>query len=99
MNPEVESIKPEGEDEDGSKDINTATLYLLAEEPVQNQQQQDCCLIVEVHAPDGIDNQWVQQAAENAIKEERGLPRPRRSSHPTKQRRTSANTRRLKEWS
>jgi hypothetical protein len=49
-----------------------ATLYLLAEEPVQNHQQQDCCLIVEVHAPDGFDNQWVQQAAENAIKEEFG---------------------------
>lgn len=49
-----------------------ATLYLLAEEPVQNHQQQDCCLIVEVHSPDEIDNQWVQQTLENAIKEEFG---------------------------
>jgi hypothetical protein len=49
-----------------------ATLYLLAEEPVQNRQQQDCCLIVEVQAPDGIDNQWVRRAAENAIKEKFG---------------------------
>jgi hypothetical protein len=48
-----------------------ATLYLLAEEPVQNDQQQDCCLIVEVHAPDGIDNRWVQRA-ENAVKAEFG---------------------------
>jgi hypothetical protein len=48
-----------------------ATLYLLAEEPVQNDQQQECCLIVEVHAPDGIDNRWVQRA-ENAVKAEFG---------------------------
>jgi hypothetical protein len=49
-----------------------AILYLLAEELVQNEQQQDCCLIVEVHAPDGIDNQWVQQTVESAIKEQFG---------------------------
>jgi hypothetical protein len=29
-------------------------------------------LIVEVHVPDGIDNQWVQQAAENATEEQFG---------------------------
>jgi len=29
-------------------------------------------LIVEVHSPDEIDNQWVQQTLENAIKEEFG---------------------------
>ena len=49
-----------------------ATLYLLAEEPVQNRQQQDCCLIVEVHAPDGADIQWVHAEAEIAIKQELG---------------------------
>jgi len=54
------------------RSFRMAILYLLAEEPVQNHQQQDCCLIVEVHAPDEIDNQWVQQAAGNAIKEEFG---------------------------
>jgi hypothetical protein len=49
-----------------------AILYFLGEESVQNDQQQDCCLIVEVHAPDGIDSQWVQQAAENAIEQQFG---------------------------
>ena len=49
-----------------------AILYFLAEEPIQNRQQQDCCLIVEVHIPDRVDDQWVQQAAENAIEEEFG---------------------------
>ena len=49
-----------------------ATLYLLAEEPVQNDQQQDCCLIVEVHAPDQINDQLVQLAAEEAIEGEFG---------------------------
>ena len=44
-----------------------AILYFLAEEPVRNDQQQDCCLIVEVHAPDQIDDQLVQLAAEEAI--------------------------------
>ena len=49
-----------------------AILYFLAEEPIQNREQQDCCLIVEVHAPDRVDDQWVRQAAENAIEEEFG---------------------------
>ena len=49
-----------------------AILYFLAEEPIPNRQQQDCCLIVEVYAPDRVDDQWVQQAAENAIEEEFG---------------------------
>jgi len=49
-----------------------AILYFLGEEAVQNDQQQDCCLIVEVPAPDGVDNQWVQQAVENAIEEQFG---------------------------
>jgi hypothetical protein len=34
-------------------------LYFSGEEPVQNDQQQECCLIVEVHAPGGVDNRWV----------------------------------------
>ena len=49
-----------------------AVLYFLAEEPIQNRQQQDCCLIVEVYAPDRVDDQWVQQTAENAIEKEFG---------------------------
>ncbi len=49
-----------------------AILYFLAEEPIQNRHQQDCCLIVEAHAPDRVDDQWVQQVAENAIEEEFG---------------------------
>jgi hypothetical protein len=49
-----------------------AILYFLAEEPVRNDQQQDCCLIVEVRAPDRVDDHWVQQAAENAIEGEFG---------------------------
>ena len=49
-----------------------AILYFLGEEPVQNDQQQDCCLIVEVHTPDRVDDRWVQQAAENAIEDEFG---------------------------
>jgi hypothetical protein len=49
-----------------------AILYFFAEEPIPNRQQQDCCLIVEVYTPDRVDDQWVQQAAENAIKEEFG---------------------------
>ena len=49
-----------------------AILYFLADEPVQNHQQQDCRLIVEVHAPDGADTQWVHKDAEIAIKEELG---------------------------
>ena len=49
-----------------------AILYFLGEEPVQNDQQQDCCLIVEVTAPDGIDSRWVHQAVENEIEEQFG---------------------------
>jgi hypothetical protein len=53
-----------------------AVRYFLAENPIQNHQQQDCCLVVEVHAHNQIDDQWVQQAAENAIGEKfgKGLP-------------------------
>ena len=49
-----------------------AILYFLAEEPIHDREQQDCCLIVEVHVPDRFDDHWVQQAAENAIEEEFG---------------------------
>jgi hypothetical protein len=49
-----------------------AILYFLADEPVQNHQQQDCRLIVEVHAPDGADIQWVHAEAEIAMKEKFG---------------------------
>ena len=49
-----------------------AILYFLAEEPVRNDEQQDCCLIVEVHAPDGVGDRWVQQAAEDIIEDEFG---------------------------
>jgi hypothetical protein len=45
----------------------TPILYLLAEEPVRNDQQQDRCLIVEIHAPAGIDEQLIRLAAEDAI--------------------------------
>ena len=54
------------------RNCRVAILYFLAEEPIQNREQQDCCLIVEVHVPDRVDDQWVQQAAENAIEEEFG---------------------------
>jgi hypothetical protein len=54
------------------RNSRVAVLYFLAEEPIQNRQQQDCCLIVEVYAPDRVDDQWVQQAAENAIEKEFG---------------------------
>jgi len=47
------------------RNCRVAVLYFLAEEPIQNREQQDCCLIVEVHVPDRVDDQWVQQAAEN----------------------------------
>ena len=49
-----------------------AILYFLAEEPVKDNERQDCCLIVEIHAPDGIDTQWVHQAAEDLIEDEFG---------------------------
>jgi len=44
-------------------------LYFLAEGPVRNDQQQECCLVVEVHAPDGVGDRWVQQAAEDIIED------------------------------
>jgi len=44
-----------------------AAFYLLADETVQNQQQQDCRLIVEISAPDGADNQRLHKAAEIAV--------------------------------
>jgi hypothetical protein len=46
-----------------------AILYFLAEEPVRNDEQQDCCLIVEVHAPDWINEELVQLATEEAIED------------------------------
>jgi hypothetical protein len=49
-----------------------AVLYFLGEEPVQNDQQQECCLIIEVHASGEVDNQWVEQVAGNAIEEQFG---------------------------
>ena len=49
-----------------------AILYFLGEETARNHQQQDCCLIVEVTAPDGIDSRWVHQAVENEIEEQFG---------------------------
>jgi hypothetical protein len=45
-------------------------FYLLAEETVQNSQQQDCRLILEISAPDGADHQALHKAAEIAIKEQ-----------------------------
>jgi hypothetical protein len=36
-----------------------AILNFLAEEPVRNDEQQDCCLIVEVHVPDWINEELV----------------------------------------
>jgi hypothetical protein len=44
-----------------------AILFFVVEEPIRNGQQQDCCLIVEVHAPDWINNGLVLLAAESAI--------------------------------
>jgi hypothetical protein len=58
--------------EKGVASSRMAILYFLAEEPVKNDQQQDCCLIVEVHAPDRIEDQSVQVAAEEAIEGEFG---------------------------
>ena len=46
-----------------------AILFFLAEEPVRNDEQQDCCLIVEVHAPDWINQELVQLATEEAIED------------------------------
>jgi hypothetical protein len=50
-----------------------AILYFLAEEPVRNDEQQDCCLIVEVHAPDWINDELVRLAAEEAFEQEFGV--------------------------
>jgi hypothetical protein len=47
-----------------------AAFYLLAEETVQNSQQQDCRLILEISAPDGADHQALHKAAEIATKEQ-----------------------------
>jgi hypothetical protein len=47
-------------------------LYFWAEEPVQNSQGQDCCLIVKVDAPNGIDDQLVQLGAQETIEGEFG---------------------------
>jgi hypothetical protein len=44
-----------------------AVFYFLAEEPLRNGQRQDCCLIVEVHVPDWIQNDLVRLAAQEAI--------------------------------
>jgi hypothetical protein len=49
-----------------------AILYFLADGPVQNHLQQDCRLIVEVHAPDEADIKWVHAEAEIAMKEKFG---------------------------
>ena len=48
-----------------------AILYFLAEEPVKNDQWQDCFLIVGIYASDWDDDQWFQQGAENAIEDDR----------------------------
>jgi hypothetical protein len=47
-----------------------ATLYLLADEPVKNQQQQDCHLVAIIYAPDVSDSGALRKEAENKIKEE-----------------------------
>jgi hypothetical protein len=46
-----------------------AAFYLLAEETIQNSQQQDCRLILEISAPDGADHEVLHKAAEIATKE------------------------------
>jgi hypothetical protein len=43
-------------------------LFLLANEPVPNQQQQDCRLVIEVRSPIDTDNVSLQKAAEVEIK-------------------------------
>jgi hypothetical protein len=47
-----------------------SVLYFLAEEPVRNLRLEACCLIVEVHAPDWINDELVKLAAEEAIEDE-----------------------------
>ena len=49
--------------------LKMAILYFLAEEPIWNDEQQDCCLIVEVQAPDRVNEELVQLAAEEAIED------------------------------
>jgi len=49
--------------------LKMAIRYFLAEEPIRNDEQQDCCLIVEVHAPDRVNEELVQLAAEEAIED------------------------------
>jgi hypothetical protein len=49
-----------------------AILYFLGEEPVRNDQQQDCCLILEVNAPEEIDKELIRLAAEETIENEFG---------------------------
>jgi hypothetical protein len=52
------------------RDYDMATFYLVAQEPVANEQQQDCRLIVQVTGTaEGGDNQALQQEAEAAMKE------------------------------
>jgi len=52
-----------------SRNCRAAVRYFLAEEPIQNREQQDCCLIVEVQAPDRVNEELVQLAAEEAIED------------------------------
>jgi hypothetical protein len=49
-----------------------AILYFLGEEPIRNDQQQDCCLILEVHAPHEIDSELIRLAAAEATENEFG---------------------------
>ncbi|HYY26824.1 MAG TPA: hypothetical protein VE860_02720 [Chthoniobacterales bacterium] len=43
-------------------------LFLLANQPVPNQQQQDCRLVIEIRSPVQTDNASLQKAAEVEIK-------------------------------
>jgi hypothetical protein len=47
--------------------MSPSILYFLAEEPVRNDEQQDCCLVVEVHAPGWINDDLIQLATEEVI--------------------------------
>ena len=49
--------------------LKMAILYFLAEEPIRNDEQQDCCLVVEVNAPDRVNEELVQLATEEAIED------------------------------
>lgn len=46
-----------------------ATIYLMAEEPVPDRQQQDCRLIVRAEAPQGTPGPDLLGAVENAVRE------------------------------